>query len=125
MNEIQQEVERIRDLADRFYSDYPTEREWEQLLACLLCRLPADYFNRPVLDRKTMQQLLTTDLKPQAVLTWQFVGMTADIPDLLKHRVCGCCESFLRRIGVDEAELNELKKSFDPASVDIFAGLGE
>jgi hypothetical protein len=42
----------------------------------------------------------------------------------LKHRVCSSCQAFLRRIGTDEAELDELKKSFDPASYDVFAGLG-
>jgi hypothetical protein len=123
VNELEQETERIKDLADRLYADYPNEREWEQLLACLLRRLPANYFFRET-DRKTAQQLLTPDLKQQAILMWQFVGMS-DLSDFLKHRVCSSCEAFLRRIGADEAELDDLKKSFDPASYDVFAGLGE
>jgi hypothetical protein len=122
MNEVQQEVQRIRDLADRLYSDYPGEPEWEKLLACLLRRLPAEYFNREPHDRQTMQQLLTPDLKEKAMMMHQLVGIS-DIPDLLKHRVCGACETFLRRIGVDAAEIKKLKKSFDPRAINIFEGL--
>lgn len=126
MNEIQQEIARIVDLADRLYTDYPTEGDWEQLLVCILRRFPPSYFWQDVHDRKTVQQLLTPDLKQQAVLTWQFVGMS-DISDFLKHRVCGSCQTFLHRIGTTDTELDELKKIFDPASINIsiFAGLEE
>jgi len=122
MNEVQQEIERIIEIADRLYADYPTEREWEQMLTCLLRHLPARYFFLEAHDRKTVQELLTPDLKTQAILTWQFAAVSG-ISDFLKHRVCSACQSFLRRIGTDEADLDELKKVFDPASYNVFEGL--
>lgn len=114
MNDLQLEMARINFLADRLYSDFKDERESDQLLACLLRRLPADYFNREVYNRETTTQLLTPDLKDQAVMMHQLVGMS-DFPDVLKYRVCSTCEGFLRKLGVDAAEIEELKSSFDVA----------
>jgi hypothetical protein len=105
---------RINFLADRLYSDLKDERESDQLLACLLRRLSADYFNREVYNRETTTKLLTIDLKDQAVMMHKLVGMS-DLSDLLKYRVCSACEGFLRKIGVDAAEMEELKSSFDVA----------
>ena len=112
MNDLELEMARIRFLADRLYSDLKDERDPDQILACLLRRLPGDYFNREVYNRETTTKLLTADLKDQAVMMHQLVGMS-DLSDILKYRVCSACEGFLYKIGVATAEIEELKSSFD------------
>jgi hypothetical protein len=112
MNDLELEMARIHFLADRLYSDFKDEPDWEQMLACLLRRLPADYFNSEVYTRSITTKLLTPDLKDQAVMMHQLVGMS-DFSDVLKYRVCSAVEAYLRKIGADAAEIEELKSSFD------------
>jgi len=112
MNDLQLEMARIHFLADRLYSDFKDELDWEQMLACLLLRLPGDYFNREVYNRDNTKKLLTDNLAEQAVMMHQLVGMS-DFSDVLKYRVCSAVEAYLRKIGADAAEIEELKSSFD------------
>jgi hypothetical protein len=112
MSDLELEMTRIRSLADRLYSDFKDEPDWEQMLACLLLRLPADYFNREIYNRETTTKLLAPNLKDQAVMMHQLVGMS-DFSAVLKYRVCSAVEAYLRKIGADAAEIEELKSSFD------------
>jgi hypothetical protein len=118
MTPQEQEMERIRLLAD--YIANP-----QDMLACILLRLDSSYIYRAPHDRKTTEELLTPDLKTKAQQLHRIVGVS-DLHDVLKQRICGACEFYLRRIGVDADEMRIFKATcqFDPAAFNLFAGLG-
>lgn len=125
MSDTEKELQRIKSIADRLYVCWQDEPENLQMLACLLLRLEPSYFWRVDRgDRKKAQELLTPDLKNQAVTLHKLIGMS-DFSDFLKSRICGACELYLAGI-LTEEEMKVFKKSrsYDPASYDwLFEGL--
>src|SRR5271170_3162129 len=103
---VELEMERIRALANSIGDP-------QDMLAAILRRLDPAYLRRD--DRRTTEELLTPDLKDKAKLLHKIVG-ASDISDVLKQRICGAAEFYLRRIGVDAEEMAEFKKGcdFDP-----------
>jgi hypothetical protein len=116
MTEQQQEIERIVKLADSIGDP-------QDMLACILRRLDSRYIYSD--SRQPIEQLLTLAEKDRAMLLHRIVG-ASDIHDVLKQRICGAVEFFLRRIGVSAADMKAFKATclFDPATYNLFAGLG-
>jgi hypothetical protein len=121
INEIeqqqQQELQRIRELADSVACP-------QCMLAAILKRLAPSYLYRDPSDRQTAKELLTPDLKDKAMLLHKVVGASG-LHEILKQRVCGAVEFYLRRIGVDAEEMQVFKSGcqFDPVTYGLFAGL--
>jgi len=116
-DQVELELERIRDLANSIANP-------QDMLACILLRLDSRYVYRDPSERKTTEQMLTLDLKEKAQRLHRIVG-ASDISDVLKQRICGAVEFYLRRIGVDAEEMQTFKRScsFDPATYNLFEGL--
>jgi hypothetical protein len=112
------EFERIRMIAD-------SVADPQDALACILLRLETNYVYKDRFDRKTAEELLTPDLKNKAMLLFKIVG-ASDLHEVVKFRVTAAANWYLRRIGVDAAEMKAFKATcqFDPATHNIFAGLG-
>jgi hypothetical protein len=113
---VEQELERIRGLADRLYSNFDADTRVEdpyQLLACILRNLEPNYFNRAIYDRQSTKQFLAPSMAEKAKLLYKFVGASS-LPGLLKAHVCGDAAGFLKNICLASAEeLEELKSVFD------------
>jgi hypothetical protein len=118
MTQQEQEMERIEALANSIANP-------QDMLACILRRLDSRYIYRDPYDRKTTEELLTPDLKLKAQQLHRIVGVS-DLQDVLKQRITGAVEFYLRRIGVGATEMAEFKATcqFDPFEFDLFAGLG-
>ncbi len=118
MTPQEQEIERITKLADSIANS-------QDMLACILLRLDSGYIYRAPSDRKTTDELLTEDLKPKAQQLHRIVG-ASEISDVLKQRICGSVEFYLRNtcnIGPDDMAEFKSTCQFDPATYDLFAGL--
>jgi hypothetical protein len=112
----QQEMNRIRTLADSVANP-------QEMLACILRRLDPSYFYRD--DRLTTAELLKPDLQDKAKKLHRVVG-ASDLHNILKQRICGAAEFYLRNtcnIGPDEMLSFKSTCQFNPATYNLFAGL--
>ncbi len=117
----QQEMERIAKLADGLgLCGNP------YMLPCILLRLGSEYAYRDKNDRKTVEELLTSEFKARAQQLHRIVG-SSDMSPLLQQVICESVESYLRRNGVGDVEMAEFKATSDydgtDPKFDIFAGL--
>jgi hypothetical protein len=111
------EMERICTLANSMFG--------QDLLVAILKRVEPAYFWRD--DRQPASELLKADSKEKAKLLHRIIG-ESDFQDPMKHTICAAVEFFLRNtcaVGTEEMQAFKATCQFDPATHNIFAGLGE
>jgi hypothetical protein len=119
VSELDQELERIKDLANRIYSNFCVETRVEeqyQLLACIIRNLEPKYFNQAIYQRQSTKQLLDASMAAKVTNLYKFVG-TSDLSGLLKAHVCGDAAGFLKNVcGASPIELEKIRISLDFAA---------
>ncbi|MGB6496352.1 MAG: hypothetical protein WBF09_05100 [Candidatus Acidiferrum sp.] len=119
-SEMQTELNRINEPAGvvRWIPDP------QEMLYVILARADHSFFLRE--PRPQVAELLTPSYEEAAKILLKFVGGSI-LSDLVKQRVCGAVEFFLRNTcQVSPEAMAEFKKDcpFDPLKCDIFYGLG-